>query len=576
MPAAIVAAVGLTGVAATVATVGLQLGLSYAANKLLAPSSPGGDNAAIREQQYTGGDSADKFIFGRAKVGGVVTMLQKYNGFIYYGIAITRQHRCQEIEAIYLGDKLSTHSDYSNAELSSYRVDFSDVTGGDGTLAAVTDIAVTIDGNATVYAAQIGDTLTIIRDGLLSQLPDTSTFEFSAEDSAGVASLVVKRIAGSVANWDTVISVGLGSAPQDLASAVVQTAGAAESDYVHRILTSLGDDVSASADLVAELDFPDVPQRFTAAHIGQRVTWVNVRWPEAWLKDNLGRIPPVVVVLKGNKDIDDPRDGSSGYSTNAALCARWTAQKTYSLNASQLPGADWIAAANVCDEDVTITGGVQKRYAVNGVVSTSSQPVDRLKLFSDSMQAPFMRRGHEILIRPAAYQQPLIHLDENDLAGNVTATFHPSTSGAYNWIQGVFINPDQEWQSHDYPSVYIDDGLREKVGNLSFQLEIDPIRAQRLAQLNLVLQSNAASVQIHIKLLPDYIAADSMIALTYLPLGWVGKTFYVDSRDDNFDHTAVLVLLPRETSQYSWDASDAVPVDSVSSQSVFAIRDDLL
>lgn len=688
MAPAIAAAIGFSAgtVAFSLATAAINIGLSYAANALLAPSKPSspdvGDTPETRTQNYAGGETVDKFIFGEVETGGSAFMIQKYNGFIYYGIAITRQHKCESIEAIYLGDKLSTHADYSNVELSKFHIDFassatfetqilrfdkddvasvagnvsltvngvayayyaaqnesyesvrdglfdalsdtaeitftksggdsgttdalitmsrvdggawniatsitqniipsilSSASGDDGTLQVATDVTLTISGNEYVYAARVGDSVTDIRDGLLSVAPSSEYLDIRAADGddGGLSlccRLIVERIAGSVDDWDLAVSVDLGVNPQSITANVNKVSGSAHSDYVHRILYSLGDDTEANATLVSELDFDDVPQRWTTAHVGQGVTWVVAIWPADWLKENLGQIPPIKVVLKGNSEVCDPRSGAAGYSTNAALCARYLAQKTYSLNDSQLPDAEWIAAANLCDESVPTLGGAQSRYTANGVVSTGMQPVDRLKLFADVMQAPFMQRGAEVLIRPAAYRAPLIELDENDLEGNVVATLHPSTTAVYSSIQGTFINPDQGFQAHDYPAVSVSDGLTEKVGNLSLPLVNDVEMAQRIAMLNLMLQANAAPVEIHIKLLPVHIPADSMIYFTYAPLGWVKKEFYVESRDDQFDKSAILVLLPRDASQYAWDAEDAVLVDGVGSQPVFEIRGEL-
>ena len=63
MVAAAVAAIGLTGATATVATFVGQAALSYAASSLLKPSAPNAtDSAAAREQQFSGGDGVDSFI----------------------------------------------------------------------------------------------------------------------------------------------------------------------------------------------------------------------------------------------------------------------------------------------------------------------------------------------------------------------------------------------------------------------------------------------------------------------------------------------------------------------------------
>lgn len=74
-------------------------------------------------------------------------------------------------------------------------------------------------------------------------------------------------------------------------------------------------------------------------------------------------IPNVSFVIKGKSDILDPRTGRRGFTNNAALCiADYMSlppiQGGFGLNiGTDIPTAQLIAAANVCDEAVPLAGG---------------------------------------------------------------------------------------------------------------------------------------------------------------------------------------------------------------------------
>lgn len=565
---AVVSAIGLTGTAATIASIGVQLAVAYGVQSLTKPSSPSSDaSPQSREMTMTGGETPERIIYGRAKVGGTLYMLQKYKDYIYHGIALCR-HPIQEIEAVYFDNKPLSDPDWSNVELAIYTLSFGGTVGSG-------DISITVEGVTKTHTNQESEGLDSVAQAFASAFnsePALNDFVFSKSGTV----LKIERQSGSMEQWDIAISVN----PRNtgITIDIAKEKGSPESEKYYRIIIETGTQTAANSTLVSELDFPDVTHRWTSSHKLIGIPHINVRWDAKYLRDKIGHIPEITVVLKGKSTIYDPRTGTTGYTDNAALCLRDFLSNpcTFKATPAQLPNAIWNAAANLCDETIDLgTHGSQKRYAVNTVLEINPGS-DLLRLFADAMQAPVLWSGGQWVIRPAAYRIPTIELTVDELSGNIQYTDRPSIQDRYNTIQGTFINPDQEWSAHDYPSISVDDGLGEKIGNLSFTTEIDPWRAQRLAQLNLLLNYSGAPVRIPIKRLTEYISADIMIYLTVPVLNWNRKSFYVASRDDQSDSTAVLTLLARDPFMYEWDISNAQDVDTVTAEPIFKIRENIV
>ena len=95
-------------------------------------------------------------------------------------------------------------------------------------------------------------------------------------------------------------------------------------------------------------------------------------------------IPDISFVIDGKADILDPRTGTRGYTSNAALCIADflmipSTKGGFGLTiGTDIPTAQLISAANICDETVALAGGgTEARYACNTYVQLSQgQPAD--------------------------------------------------------------------------------------------------------------------------------------------------------------------------------------------------------
>ncbi len=144
-----------------------------------------------------------------------------------------------------------------------------------------------------------------------------------------------------------------------------------------RVKKYLGDpDQAADPDLIAEA--PN--NEWTSAHRlrGIAYLYLRLKWDQSVFPTG---IPNPKCVVKGKNDILDPRTGLTGYTTNAALCAldyiRW--QYGFDCSASEYDSTTWIAAANVCDEDVFAKPATSITSSAAGNPAPVAAPAHKLR-----------------------------------------------------------------------------------------------------------------------------------------------------------------------------------------------------
>jgi hypothetical protein len=129
----------------------------------------------------------------------------------------------------------------------------------------------------------------------------------------------------------------------------------------------------------------DSPALWTVNHRQRGCAGVHLRL--IWSADKYPNgTPNATFDVKGRK-VYDPRTGLTAWSDNPALCTRdFLSNTDFGLGApdSEIDDALVIAAANICDELISLAaGGTEKRYTANGSFQTSEEP----ESFSSSCSA---------------------------------------------------------------------------------------------------------------------------------------------------------------------------------------------
>jgi len=279
----------------------------------------------------------------------------------------------------------------------------------------------------------------------------------------------------------------------------------------------------------------------------------------------------IAVTARGVKVYDPRLDSTNGgtglhrladpttweWSENSVLCRAY-----YAMSARFGPGytsseIDWsvvIAQANIADELVSIPGSTtQKRYTLNGVVSTDGDP----KAIIESMQSAdhgvtlFLPSGIEI--RAGAWSASSHTIDESWIAGPYSATSATPTDDAYNAIRGQYVSAAAdytiiEFQPRLAPAFETEDGVGRVWTDVVLPFTREEFAAQRLAIIELKKSRQQANIQIQCNYRGELVQPYQIVTVN-LP-GYVNKTFRVLGKSQSTDGTTSLQL--REELESDW------------------------
>lgn len=290
-------------------------------------------------------------------------------------------------------------------------------------------------------------------------------------------------------------------------------------------------------------------------------------------------IPNITAVVKGAK-IYDTRTGLTAWSANPALwVSHYLTDGDYGLQSvytDEIDDADLLAAANICDEAVSLAaGGTEPRYEVNGAFLTSEKPQDIIERLLGAMLGKAMSVGARWHIYAGAYSAPTLTFDEGDLAGPLRIQSLVSRRDSCNGVKGIFTDPDSHWQPTDFPAIvssaYLDEDGGERIWR---DLDLSGFvtsgtQAQRIGKMELLRTRQPLTFTAPFKLTAWRAMTGRTLALDNTKYGWSGKVFevmssrFVVNAGDGGNATLNVELGLRETSStiYDWSASEEQTVD---------------
>jgi hypothetical protein len=227
-----------------------------------------------------------------------------------------------------------------------------------------------------------------------------------------------------------------------------------------------------------------------------------------------------------------------------------------------------VAAANVCDESVAISGGTEARYTVNGTVDTSEAPKDILAGLLGAMAGGLVYTGGTWTLHAGAWVTPTVELTEDDLDGPVNLRTRISRRELFNGVRGVFCNPDDFWQPVDFPAInnqtYIDQDNGEEIWkDIDLSYTTSSKRAQRLAKIDLERARRQQTLTLQCKLTAMRVRAGDVVMVSLERFGFSQKTFQVvewqlATRSDGDAPRLGIDMVLRETDAnvFAWSSSE--------------------
>jgi hypothetical protein len=217
-------------------------------------------------------------------------------------------------------------------------------------------------------------------------------------------------------------------------------------------------------------------------------------------------IPNVSFVINGKNDIFDPRTGTRNFTNNAALCiadylSMPAAKGGFGLTiGTDIPTAQLIAAANICDEEVALAGGgVIPRYTCDTAFQLNQGRGSILKQMLTSCAGRISYQGGQFSVFPGAYLSPTLALTDADIVGGFKFMPRLSIRDSANGVKGTYVSPENNYQQADFPP-YVQDAdhgyvsdpwLAEDNGErifkeANFPCTVSSAAAQRLAKIELL------------------------------------------------------------------------------------------
>ena len=160
-----------------------------------------------------------------------------------------------------------------------------------------------------------------------------------------------------------------------------------------------------------------------------------------------GGIPTVEVLLRGKK-LFDPRTGLTGWSQNNALVAYdYLTGEVCGVDSSDIPLAQLITAANVCDEQVSIGSETASRYTFNGSIWADEAQSSVLEKIAQSMAGGLVSTSWEMWA--GKWVAPVAAFDQSDIVGELSIVPGVSVSELYNGVKGQYIGVESKWVATD-------------------------------------------------------------------------------------------------------------------------------
>ena len=284
---------------------------------------------------------------------------------------------------------------------------------------------------------------------------------------------------------------------------------------------------SADSDLVSEVD------GWTSEHKLRGIAYLYVRL--SYDADAFPNgVPEITSTIKGKK-VYDPRDASTSWSDNPALCLRdYLTNTAYGLgeDATNVDDDKVSTAADVCD--LTNTPDGSTRYTCNGAFTTASVPYDTLSNLLTSMGGLLWYAQGEWRMKPAYWTEPTLTLNEDDLRGSITVNTRHSRRDNYNTVKGTFRGSESNWQITDYPEVAnsaflsADNGQESSI-DLALPFTDSSVESRRIANVSLERNRQQLTITASFGMRAFQLQVGDNIKISNTRFGWTDKEFEVTS-----------------------------------------------
>lgn len=364
------------------------------------------------------------------------------------------------------------------------------------------------------------------------------------------------------------------------------------SDDGNRIVVKVLDGTQAAADPFLVRIFgndPDYP--WTASHIGRGKSYVIVT--TRYDSESLTQYPTFLwepaplPVYDWRFDSTNGGDGPQRWgdrstyqpSLNPAVLAyniargiHWGGEWVFggkNLAGWRLPVAEWTAAANACDQTVTLANGsTQPRYRAGVEIAVDMEPASVLEELGKAANMKFAEVGGRlkpIVDLPGA---AVFSFSDGDILISEGQSFNPfyPISETFNAISATYPEPGEKWASKDAPefihaAATADDGGQYLPTSMQYGAVPFARQVQRLMRSQMRDFRRMRRHQFYLP--PDAYALEpgiDMVSWTSERNGYINKQFMVESVNKTPGMNVLVSLREVDPSDYDWSSDFEMPV----------------
>lgn len=228
------------------------------------------------------------------------------------------------------------------------------------------------------------------------------------------------------------------------------------------------------------------------------------------------------------------------------------------VSSSDLPSAQFITAANVCDEAESFGN----KYTFNGTVTADQDQAKVLEQMAQSMAGSLVSTTWDI--SAGKYVAPVLALQQEDIVGSISIIPGTSDADLYNGVKGQYISSETLYVATDFKpyqnATYVTTDGGELWTNIDFPFTDSVQRVHNLARIFTEDQRNGYTVKAGFSLKAWDLKIGQRVTLTSELFGWSAKIFRVT--DKTYSLTSPVELTLKEDAESIWDYADEVTADS--------------
>jgi hypothetical protein len=281
--------------------------------------------------------------------------------------------------------------------------------------------------------------------------------------------------------------------------------------------------------------------------------------------------PPLLTFDVSGRLLYDPRTNTTAHSDNPALVIRdWlTAPFGLGVAAADVDDASVIAAANACDETISLTVGNNTtngaRYTCNGSVTTDSAPEAVLEDLALCMAGTVTHTGGLWVVNAGVYTVPVLALTEDLKAGPIEVVqAGAGYESLFNGVRGTMIEHGRAVQSEIDPYInaaYVAADGQELWVDRPFNWTDNRARARNLARIWTEQNREGLVIRYPAMMHAWPLVVGDRVTVTDAEHGWSAKVFRVTDWQWSLDSAVLLTL--QEDGASIYDLADAATADSL-------------